>query len=379
MAPMLPYGVPNDPGIAWNNQQVGGGLQGTSGAPLSGGGGLSGTPPQLGSPGLTPGTNASQSQYGTGVVPGMLDVYNQLLGQNQQHYQNVLNAYQGGQSNLQGALPGINSGYSNALSGVMSTLGMGQVLGQNGNWGVAGPAAQAIQQTFENTFGATEQNLIGAGLGNTTGLSAMENMNAQSAGRAYGALGANLAQTAAGYQGQFGMAQLAQAMQGLGMETGLTQAGLGPLGQQFANTAGSLTGGFGASAYGGQQYPYGTGGLGPGSQSGFGNHGGPPPSVQDPYGMYGGGGFGGTGGPQPYPSPPPGPGPGFSDITGGADTFANASGYGMGGFSTTNYGNLGDLGNGFGGGVGTFDDLSGFSDSSIGDALGALTGDIGGY
>lgn len=236
-----------------------------------------------GSTGSSSGSSQSQGQQSTQMIPGMLGIYSQLLGQNQAHYGNVLNAYQQGQGNLGSNLPGVYAGYGGVQSDVNNTLGMGQVLGKNGNWGVAAPAAQAIGQTFQQTEAQNTQNMANAGLGNTTVGANLQNQAALQAGQAYGGLGAQLAQTAAGYQAQIGQAQLGARMQGLGMQTGLTQAGLGPLGQQMGNTAGSLTGGFGSSS-------------GSSNQSSSQRAQGPPPSGQGAGPGTGGGGAGEQGG-----------------------------------------------------------------------------------
>lgn len=199
--------------------------------------------------GYTIGGSQQQSQSQTQIVPGMLDVYNQLLGLNQQNYGNVLNAYTQGQQNLSNQLPGITGGYG-ALGGqVANTLGMGQVLGQNGNWGVATPAAQAIDRSYAQARGGTTQQMTNAGLGNTTVIGNMQNQNARAAADSYGALGAQLADKYAGYQSNIGLAGLAQQMQGLGLEAQMAMARGGSLAGYggFANKAGDLTGSYGQS------------------------------------------------------------------------------------------------------------------------------------
>lgn len=244
----------------------------------------------------------SSSQQSTQMIPGMMGVYNQLLGINQGHYGNVMNAYQGQLQNNQSQLPGIYGGYGQLGGDVMNTLGMGQVLGQNGNWGVAGPAAQAIGNTYQQQVGTNAQNMTNAGLGNTTVGANANNQAAQAAALSYGQLGSQLADKAAGYQSQIGQAGLAARMQGLGMQTGLTSSALNPLGSQLSNTAGSLTGSFGSSqsqqssqqqAQNRNQQQSNSGGGG--NQSGGGNN--LPPGVPGgPGGGYGTGGGGAGGG-----------------------------------------------------------------------------------
>lgn len=383
-------------------------LAGTGISPLSAGGinvPLGGvTQPQLLNTLGTRGGGANVSA--SGIVPGMQDVYNQLLGLNQQNYANVLGAFNNASSQLGGSLGGIYPQYGNVLSGVENTLGMGQVLGQNGNWGVAGPAAQAIADTFQQTSGAAQAALIGSGLGNTTNMAGVLNQAGLQAGRAYAGLGSQLAQTAAGYQANIGLAGLGAQLQGAGMQSGLAQAGFGDLARyQFGNTAGNLTGGFGSGYYQGPLQS----GFGGGGAGGMGNQDiGPAsdipyPQIQgDPYGQYGGGGVGTpigsnmdawSGGFAANPAGGSSWGFGYdpygnmaglnSGMSGAADTFANYNGYPMGpyggGFQTTNYGNLGNLGmGGFGGGFGSYGDMTGL-DSNLGYDLNALIGDTGGF
>lgn len=191
-------------------------------------------------------TGSSSSQQSTQMVPGMMNVYNQLLGLNQNNYQNMLNAYTAGGQTLAGQLPNIYQGYGGLQNQIMGTLGMGQVLGKNGNWGVAAPAAQAIGQTFAQQRGATDQQMINAGLGNTTVRGNLQNQNALMAGQAYGGLGAQLAQTAAGYQAQTGLAGLSAQLAGAQMQSNFTnEYGQALAHHTFSNTAGSLTGGVG--------------------------------------------------------------------------------------------------------------------------------------
>ncbi len=273
-------------------------------------------------------SSSSSGQQSTGMIPGMTGIYNQLLGVNQQRYGNVMNAYQGGEKNINQQMPGINQGYSQLGGDIQNTLGMGQVLGQNGNWGVAAPAAQAIGQTYAAQQGNTTQQMTNAGLGNTTAVGNAQTQNALSAAQAYGGLGAQLAQTAAGYQAQIGQSQLGAQMQGLGMQTGLTQGALGPLGQQASNTAGTLTGGFGTSQGHSQsnQKSVATGGVPSGGNQGTGG------APSDPSG--GGGVGGGGGGNSPYIG-----GGGGGGVGGGGDTTNNGTyggvlGGGLGGGGT---------------------------------------------
>jgi hypothetical protein len=251
--------------------------------------------------------------------PGAMDVYNHLLGLNQQNYSAILSAYGSGMSNLNDNLGGIYGGFDALKQEVGNTLGQGHPLG-NGNWGVATPAAQAIDAAFERARGETDQGLINSGLGSTTLRGNLQNQNAQAAGQAYGSLGAQLAQTMAGYQSNIGMAGLQARMSGLGMQNQMTEQMGSTLGNyRFANTAGNLWGqqshsesntggGGGGGGGGGSGSGMGSvlGGL-PGSLTAWGGAGGggglghagaynPGYSAYDPFGVGGGGGGVGGGG-----------------------------------------------------------------------------------
>lgn len=255
------------------------------------------------------GGGASYGQHGTYMIPGMGDVYSQLLGLNEQNYGNILGAYAGGETGLAGHLPGIYGGYGNVLSGVENTLGLGGALGGS-NWGVASPAALAIEQQAKQTAGNIEEQMTDQGWGNSSIGANLQEQNTLLENQALGGLGAQLAQTAAGYQGNIGMAGLGAQMQGLGMQSGLNQALMGNLaGYHFSNTAGQLAGPFGyneaVNHQASQSQAGGTGanfpvpnpftGGGQGGGGGVGQQGG---GFQQPtmFSDQGGGGPGGQGG-----------------------------------------------------------------------------------
>ena len=189
--------------------------------------------------------STARSTTRTQIVPGMKKVYNQLLKLNTQNYNKMVSAYNQGSQQIANTLPGIYAGYGDLEERIMSTLGMGAPLGGD-NWGVAQPAANQIRRDFARTQGQQQQQMINAGLGNTTVLANFDNQNTRAAGEAYGALGANLANLAAGYQRDVGLAGQAAQMQGLGLQANYTLGGVNALGNyRFANTAGDLTGQFG--------------------------------------------------------------------------------------------------------------------------------------
>lgn len=204
-----------------------------------------------GLPGMGSSTSSgrSQTQQSTQIVPGMMGVYSDLLNRNQQNYGNVLSAYTKGQQTQASQLPGIYGGYNTLQGQVAQTMGMGAALGENGNWGVAQPAATAIGQSYQKALANNQQQMANSGLGNTTALGNAQNQAAMGAAQQYGALGANLAGQYANQQMQIGQAGLGAQMQGSQAQAQLAaQRGSSLAGYNFANTAGSLTGGFGSSS-----------------------------------------------------------------------------------------------------------------------------------
>ncbi len=197
--------------------------------------------PSGGSSQISSGTGSSSS--GPVANPITDSAYGQLLGLNQQNYGNVLGAYSQGQQQAGGQLPGIYGGYGQVGADVQNTLGMGQVLGQNGNWGIAGPAYDALNQAHIKAQGDITNDMTSRGLGNTTVGANLQEQEARGFRQGIAGLGANLASTAAGYQAQIGQAGLGARMQGLGMQTGLSGQEGGTLGSyRYANTAGALEG-----------------------------------------------------------------------------------------------------------------------------------------
>lgn len=292
-----------------------------------------------------PGGSSGQSSSSSSptMIPGMMGVYNQLLAVNQQHYGNVLGAYQQGESTIASQSPQIAAGYAGVNAGVQNQLGMGQVLGQNGNWGVAQAGADRIRDTFAQQQGQTTQQMTNAGLGNTTAVGNMQNQNSLMAGQAYGNLANQLAGTAAGYTAQEGNASLASRMQGLGMQANLYGQALGPLGQQFANTAGALSGQSSTATSSQQAQPY-QGSTQSAAQQSANNPLNNPGNLAGQTGAAVGNGPGGGGGAASGSAPglmsPGGPGSGF-DTGGGYNPVSAYGAQGGLGSSLTNggYGN----------------------------------------
>jgi len=231
--------------------------------------------------------------------------YNSALQANQANYQNILQGYQQTAAKQSTAQQAISGGYNQLYNTVLGTLGVGQggavgaggAVNQGGNWGVAAPAAQAIADTYAQASGSVLQNAVNSGLGGTSALASLERGPSLDAAKAYGALGANLAQTAAGYESQLGQAGLNYANQANMQNTALANQQLqfmggvqipypsaqafgglvsAAAGIQAANRARAGTGGGGAVVN-----PFGSASAGSQGHIGFGP-GAPAPQVMSP-------------------------------------------------------------------------------------------------
>lgn len=153
------------------------------------------------------------------VIPEMVNLYNQSLDLNKQNYQNILNAYNTGQQRAAATLPDIYSGYNALQSKVADLLGYG---GQA--FGVLNPEMTRINQQAAQRQGDIQQSLINRGLGNTTVLGNMANQSEYFRQLSLSDLGAKLANMYAGATQSIGQAGLGAQMQGLGMQTNLSEA-----------------------------------------------------------------------------------------------------------------------------------------------------------
>ncbi len=154
--------------------------------------------------------------YQTSVNQGIADYGDVLAG-----YQQAIGAQQGQQA-------GIQSGYSNLQGQVANTLGYGGT-----PWGVAAPAAQSIADVYAQRQGQATQQLISSGLGNSTVLQSALRGNMLDTQKAYAGLGANLAQTYAGYQSNLGLAGLNQQAQAAQQQQQLRQQQLAYQGTRY--------------------------------------------------------------------------------------------------------------------------------------------------
>jgi hypothetical protein len=204
--------------------------------------------------------------------------YNSALSANMANYQNVLQGYQQTMGQQAGAQGAIQSGYGQLYNSVLGGLGMGQggAVGAGGavsggagvgtpgtgNWGIAAPAAQAIADQYAQQSGSATQGLVNSGLGNSTVLANVQRGVGLDAAKAYGSLGANLAQTGVGYMANLGQAGLNYQNQASQQNTALASQQLGFMGgtnipYPSASAYGSLISGalgrYGASSVGGPQ------------------------------------------------------------------------------------------------------------------------------
>ncbi len=172
--------------------------------------------------------------YQTSVNQGISDYGDVLAG-----YQSAIGAQQAQQA-------GIQSGYSNLQGQVANTLGYGGT-----PWGVAAPAAQSIADVYAQRQGQATQQLINSGLGNSTVLQSALRGNMLDTQKAYAGLGANLAQTYAGYQSNLGLAGLNQQAQAAQQQQQLRQQQLAYQGTRYNEGIAPIPGYYSGQAPGG--------------------------------------------------------------------------------------------------------------------------------
>lgn len=275
------------------------------------------------------GQSSSQRSTGTpGIIPGTMDLYSQLLGLNQQNYNTMLGGYGSAGQNLAQRLGQIQGGYGDLGARVGQAGGTAldwQTGGGNniqrgydelmrsvmGNiQGTDASQRQAIQDAYRAQQGQVTQQMLNAGLGNTTVAGTMQRGPMLDAQKANIALSNQMAQLMAGYQSQIGgaklgylnqlnqqnvaqqnlmaqrmqeigMAGLGQQMSGLGMQNQMAETLLRSLaGYRFQNTFGNMTGQTSESQGGG-------GGFGSSQQRQGGQQGSRQANPQSPYGGTG--------------------------------------------------------------------------------------------
>lgn len=127
--------------------------------------------------GLAGGIGGLAQQYGQD--------YNSYLAANQTNYNNI------------------TAGYGTVMQNVANSLGQGGT-----DWGVAQPAANSIVMAGNRAAGGAIQNSINSGVGKSTAAVAAQRGVTADTQQALGSLGANLANTYAGYQSQIGQNEL---------------------------------------------------------------------------------------------------------------------------------------------------------------------------
>lgn len=279
------------------------------------------------------GTNRSVSTSAPQALPGMSDIYGNLLNLSTQNYQNVANLYQQGQNNLEARIPLINNEYLKLATDVQNQL-----------TNAYQPALRDIQAGFSQQSGALQQQLTSAGLGNTTKGGNLSNQLLDMANRSRERVASQYGQQVAGYLSDIGQHRLAAVQQGLGMMTGLNQNAMGVLGgYHFPAMPGPLYGQV-SSSVGPPAYHGGTGVVGGGTSGsamgggGAGGIGGLQNMLGGLGGMLGGGGGRGMGDSYGYA------GPGYAQA--GYGNFNPYYGAGMLGGQQTVYPG-GEYGSGF--------------------------------
>lgn len=134
--------------------------------------------------------------------------YNSALAQNQANYSNILKGYMQTLQGQQTAQQAIGSGYSQLYNNVLK-----------GIQGVGKSQAQAIADAYAQQSGASQQDLINRGLGNSTVLSSVQRGLQADKTKADTALANQIAQLTAGYQSQLGGQGLAYAAQSAAANT----------------------------------------------------------------------------------------------------------------------------------------------------------------
>lgn len=155
--------------------------------------------------GVGGGGSLQGGQLNFGSVPAPNDymgAYSNALSLNQQNYANILSGYQQTQGQQQTAQQAIEGGYGNLYNTVMGSI-----------QGIGASQAQAIRDAYAQQSGASAQQLINSGLGNTTVQQSVQRGNLADEQKAQTGLANQMAQLTAGYQSNLGQAGLNYANQ----------------------------------------------------------------------------------------------------------------------------------------------------------------------
>ncbi len=137
--------------------------------------------------------------------------YNSALSMNQQNYANILKGYQQTQLAQMGSQQAINKGYGKLLN---------DVLGHVAKVGLSD--RQSITDMYAQRGGETQQNLVGAGLGNSTVTESMRRGLTLDEAKANMQLSEQLSKMYAGYLSDIGTKQLAYRERAGQARTGLS-------------------------------------------------------------------------------------------------------------------------------------------------------------
>lgn len=169
-----------------------------------------------------------------------LSVYNNMLNFASQNYQNITAGYESVLSNQRNAEAAVQAGYSNLQGNVhamVQNIGAGQNL-QN-------------QQTYADAQGRTQNQMINAGLGNTTVMGQEQLKNTGNYAIAQNSLADQIAQLQAGYYTQIGLAGLNYMGQSVNADTALQTHQLDYMGNQSYPYMQGMNSGFGSGMGGG--------------------------------------------------------------------------------------------------------------------------------
>lgn len=209
-------------------------------------------------------------------------IYNNMLNFAQQNYQNITAGYQDVLANQRQAEAAVTAGYGNLQGNVhamIQNVGSGQNL--------------INQQTYAQAQASTQNQMINAGLGNTTVLGQEQLKNTGSYAIAQNTLADQIAQLQAGYYSQIGLAGLNYQGQAINADTALQAHQLDYMGNQsypYLEGLGRLGSSMGGGGGGMSVGPMGGGAGGVAGLLGGGRHIG-----NIPGGNYGGGFGGGSG------------------------------------------------------------------------------------
>jgi hypothetical protein len=160
------------------------------------------------------------SPFGSSTPTSYSSAYQNYLGAANSIYNSIIGAYNTQAAQNVGAENSTLAGYTTLGKDVMQTI-----------QGITASQSQAIADAYAQQTGATTQQMINSGLGNSTVLASQQQGNLLQEQKANVALANQQAQLEAGYQSQIGLAGLNAKQQFIGMNTGFTSNLMGNLSQ----------------------------------------------------------------------------------------------------------------------------------------------------